>query len=385
VNIERRFKFFLTDFPFESLKIERELLERRKLGNRVELIQGWCETPEEVIAAAGNPDVLLVHHTSITREVIEAMPGLKVIGRYGTGYDVVDLEAANENGIYLVNAPDYCVEEVSTHVIGLLISLVRKIGYLHNFIVDEKWENEDDFLRAGRISRLRGKKLGLIGFGRIGQRVAFKAQAFGLKILVYTRGFAEDPGADSGGEFDRKVIEHDRQGIDYDRRVIELDIEGVECDRRGIKYDKLGVEYVGLEELLGKSDFVSLHLPLTAETEYLLGKREFSLMKSEALLINTSRGRIIREEELASALEEGLIAGAALDVFAHEPLERGHPLLKFDNRKVVLTPHSAFYSEESEMEVRKKVLAAALELLQGRKPDNLVNQEIWQDSSDKRN
>lgn len=408
---ELRFKIFLTDFPFESLGIERELLERRKLENKVELAQAWCETPEEVIAAAGNPDVLLVHHAPITREVIEAMPGLKVIGRYGTGYDVVDLEAANENGVYLVNAPDYCVEEVSTHVIGLLISLVRKIGYLHNFIMDEKWENEDDFLRAGRISRLKGKKLGLIGFGRIGQRVAFKAQAFGLKILVYTKGFAEDPGADSGGEFDRRGIGHDKEGIKYDReeikqdrRVIGHDREGikydrpgVECDREVIEHnrrvieydrpevecDRLGVEYAGLEELLEKSDFVSLHLPLTAETEYLLGEREFSLMKSEALLINTSRGRIIREEELAAALEKGLIAGAALDVFAHEPLGRGHPLLNLDSRKVVFTPHSAFYSEESEMEVRKEVLAAALELLQGRKPDNLVNQEIWQDREDR--
>jgi len=327
---EQKYKFFLTDFPFEKLDIERKVLEER--GFRAEFDQSWCETPEEVIASAGNPEVLLVHHAPITREVIEALPGLKVIGRYGTGYDVVDVEAAGEMGVYVVNAPDYCVEEVSTHVIGLLISLVRKIGYLHNFIMTEKWESEEDFRRAGRISRLKGKRLGLIGFGRIGQRVAVKARALGLEVVVYKR-----------------------------RRNQELALD-------------FGIEYAGLEELLRKSDYVSLHVPLNAETEYLLGEREFSLMKPGALLVNTSRGRIIREEDLVAALKEEEIAGAALDVFASEPLEKGHPLLGFDGKKMVLTPHSAFYSQEAEVEVRRSVLEAAIELLLGRKPDNLVNQ-----------
>lgn len=334
---EKKFKIFLTDFPFESLEVEREVLEQQGFNFKAELAQDWCETPDEVIAAAGNSDVLLVHHAPITREVIEALSGLKVIGRYGTGYDVVDVEAASERGIYLVNAPDYCVEEVSTHVIGFLIALVRKIGYLHNFIMAEKWESEEDFRRAGRISRLKGKRLGLIGFGRIGQRVAGKARALGLEVLVYKR---------------------------RSNKKLPADFE---------------IKYVGLEELLKKSDFVSLHVPLNAETENLLAEREFSLMKPEALLINTSRGRVLREDDLVTALKNGEIAGAALDVFAGEPLEKGHPLFGFDGRKVVLTPHSAFYSEEAEIDVRRRVLTAAVELLQGRKPDNLVNQEIWQD------
>ncbi|MCA6214132.1 MULTISPECIES: C-terminal binding protein [Thermococcus] len=321
-----KFKVVVTDYEYESLENEKRELE--KVGAELVAVQLRYAQPEEIIKVCKDADGLIVQYAKITREVIEGLEKCKVIARYGIGVDNVDVKAATEKGIFVVNVPDYCIEEVSDHTIALLLASIRKINLYDKSVKSGTWD-----YKIGRpMYRIKGKTLGLIGFGKLARRVAEKMKPFRVEIIAY------DPYVSP------KVAE------------------------------KYGIKLVDFDELLKNSDFISIHVPLTEETYHLLSDREFELMKDGVIIVNTARGPIIDEKALVKALESGKIAYAGLDVTEVEPIPSDSPLLKFDN--VIITPHVAWYSEESQAELQTKAARGVAEVLSGKIPTYLVNPEV---------
>lgn len=287
-------------------------------------------TEERLIDMARDADGVLVISAEVTARVLAALPRLRVVGRYGIGVDNVDVEAATRLGIAVVNLPGYCAREVADHTMAMVLAFSRKLPYLHGLMRDGVWGRA----KASPLPALYSQTLGLIAFGEIGREVALRARAFGLTVL------AHDPYVD---------------------------------EATAAKY---GVTMVDLEELLARSDFVSVHAPLNSRTRHMLSEREFRLMKPTAFLINTARGPVVDEGALAAALQRGWIAGAGLDVFEREPIDPTSPLLKLDN--VLLTPHTAGLSDESQRESRRRVSRAVADILSGRWPEGreLYNSEV---------
>jgi D-3-phosphoglycerate dehydrogenase len=269
-------------------------------------------TEDEVIRMAADADAILVVRASITARVMDALPRLRVIGRYGVGVDNIDVEAARERGIGVVNAPGFCAREVADHTMMLLLACSRRLGFLEACRRAGRWARDD----AGPIRALFSQTVGLIGFGQIGRQVARRAQAFDLEVLVH------DP---------------------------------------MVGADEPGVRVVPLDELLASSDFVSLHLPLTAESHHLIGARELARMRPTAFIINTSLGPLIDETALITALQEKRLAGAGLDVFEAEPLPLSSPLR--ENENVVITPHVGGLSNEGQELGRHMVAGGVAEIL----------------------
>lgn len=262
---------------------------------------------EELIDCIANYDVLIVRSaTKVTREVIEAGDKLKLIVRAGVGMDNIDLKAAKARNVKVLNTPEAPTVSVAELVLGLMLTWARRISQADASMKRGKWEKSK---LAG--TELRGKTLGIIGTGRVGRAVAYRAGAFEMKLLAYD--------VEMNHEFAKKA----------------------------------GVQYVDLETLLQESDYVTLHVPLMPQTEYMIGEREFGLMKPTAVLVNTARGEIVDEAALTKALKEKKIAGACLDVYEREPPE-GSPLLELPN--VILTPHLGASSKEAQREAA--VLAA---------------------------
>lgn len=317
-------KVVVTDYEYNTLKYEEEVLA--KIG--ATLVPAQCKTEEELIEACKDADGILNQYAQLTPRVIKSLEKCKVIGRYGVGVNTVDLDAATEKGICVVNVPDYCMDEVSDHAMALILACARKVVLMNNEVKKGNW----DYKVSIPITRIRGQRLGLISFGRIAQTLAKKAQAFGLELLVY------DP-------------------------YVPQEVAG-----------KNNVKLVSLEELLKESDFVSVHAPLTPETEHLLGEKEFQMMKKSAYVINTGRGPVIDEKALIKALQQGWIAGAGLDVLEVEPPAADNPLLTMDN--VVVTPHVAWYSEQASIELKTKAAKGVAEVLEGYFPKNLVNKAV---------
>jgi len=317
----RKPKIVITDCDHPSVEIERTILCETDQG----LILANCNTEDEVIEAANDADGIINQYAPITKRVIESLKRCKVIARYGVGVDNIDVEAATEHKIIVANVPDYCVDEVSTHAIALMLACARGITLLDRKIRDKKW----DFTLAKPLFRTQGKTLGLFGLGRIGSKVAQKALGFGLKVIAY------DP---------------------YVSKV------------------NIGVKLVEFSQLLSDSDFISIHAPLTDETRNSFGENELKIMKKTAYLINTARGRIIDEKALYQALKEKWIAGAALDVMEKEPPNWKSPLLKLDN--LIMTPHISFYSEESYVELKTKVAESVRSVLKGELPRAMVNPKV---------
>ncbi|SHE75671.1 D-3-phosphoglycerate dehydrogenase [Caldanaerobius fijiensis DSM 17918] len=317
-------KVVVTDYEYADLRYEEEVL--KKAG--IKLIPAQCRTEDELISACKDADGLLNQYAQITRRVIEALVKCRVIGRYGVGVNTIDMEAATDKGICVVNVPDYCVDEVSDHALALLLACARKVVLLNNSVKNGRW----DYKISKPINRSRGKVLGIVGFGRIPRALAQKAKAIGFSLLV------------------------------YDPYITSTDAEAY------------GAKLVELEELMAKSDFVSVHAPLTKQTYHMIGEKELSLMKPSAFIINTARGPVIDEEALIKVLKEGRIAGAGLDVLEEEPTPRDNPLLTMDN--VIITPHVAWYSEEAEVELRTKAAQGVVDVLLGYWPKYLVNKDV---------
>ena len=294
----------------------------------VDLVLTQSRTPAELVANAAGADGILVQYAPITAAVMDALPDLRAIGRYGVGVDSVDVAAATARGIAVCNVPDYGTESVSDHAIGLTLAVARGIPRL------------DRGLRAGAFDlpavrplfQTRDRVFGVIGLGLIGTATARKAAGLGYEVIGYD--IAAEPGA----------------------RTFH------------------GFTSVGLDELLDRSQVVSLHTPLTPLTRGMIGAGELARMRPDAILVNTSRGGVVDTAALVEALRTGSILGAAIDVHETEPLPAGHPLTTFDS--VVLTPHLAWYTEESYDELKRRSVANVVEVCAGRAPRNIVNPEV---------
>jgi D-3-phosphoglycerate dehydrogenase / 2-oxoglutarate reductase len=318
------FMVAVTDYVFPSLDPERAVLE--PLG--VELRSQQCRSDDEIIALARDADGVLNCYAKMTAPVIEKLKRCKIIARYGIGVDNVDLAAASKAKILVTNVPDYCIDEVSDHALALLLALARRIAVADAAVKAGAWE----VVAHAGIRRLRGQTLGLLGFGKIAKALASKVQPLGMKVLVY------DPYVDPA-----LIAQHGAEGVSLDR-------------------------------LLAEADAVSVHVPLSAETTNLIGRRELALMKSAAFIINTSRGGIVDEQALAAALKEGGLSGAALDVLSIEPAAADHPLRQAPN--IILTPHLGFYSRESVIELQTKAAEEVARALKGEPPRSPVNPEV---------
>jgi D-3-phosphoglycerate dehydrogenase / 2-oxoglutarate reductase len=314
----------ITDYVFPSLEPERAVLE--PLG--VELRPNQCRSEDEVIALAQEADAVLNCYAKITARVIEALTRCRIIARYGIGVDNVDLAAATKSRIVVTNVPDYCIDEVSDHALALLLALARRISAADALVKVGAW----DVVAHEGIRRLRGQTLGLLGFGKIGKALAAKARSLGMRVIAY------DP---------------------------YLGPEVISAN---------GAEATSLDGLLAEADAISIHVPLSTETRNLIGDRELARMKPTAFIINTSRGGIVDEEALASALRKGRLGGAALDVLSVEPPPPDHPLRQTPN--IILTPHLAFYSRESVIELQTKAAEEVARVLKGERPRSPVNPEV---------
>jgi D-3-phosphoglycerate dehydrogenase len=316
-------KVVLTDYVWESLEVERQILSG--LGDLVPL---KTKHPDEFIAEARDCDALLNTYAGpITAEVMAGMPKCRIIARYGIGVDTIDLDAATRAGIIVTNNPTYCIDEVAEHTLSLVLACARKVARYDRLVRGGRWE-----VPPGKpIFRLSGRTLGLVGFGNIARQVAVRAAAFGMTVL-----FA-DP-------FVREGQFH------APGRKVEL------------------------SELLRESDFVSLHPPLTRETRKMIDDDALALMKPTAFLVNCSRGPVVDTDALVRALDAGTIAGCALDTIDPEPLPDAHALRGRDN--VVITPHTAWYSEQSMVGLQAGAPNEVRRVLLGEWPVNVVNRDV---------
>lgn len=315
-------KVLITDYAWPSLDIEQAVLG----AAGAELLAAETGAEDELAALAGDCDAILTCWKHVTPAVLDAAPRCVVVGRYGVGLDNIAVDRATELGIVVANVPDFCVDEVSEHAMALVLALGRRIVAFALQTREGGWDNAGE----GVLHRLRGQTLGLLGCGRIGAATGEKARAFGMRVLAHTR---------SGGPYPH------------------------------------GIEAAGsLERLLEESDAVSIHMPLTSESEALIGEAELRRMKDTAVLVNTSRGAIVDQEALARALEERWIAGAGLDVLAEEPPDPGERLLRLDN--AIVTPHASFYSAESTAELQRRAAENVAAVLRGEVPDTVVNREV---------
>jgi D-3-phosphoglycerate dehydrogenase len=312
----------VADSVFPNLDPAREVLSR--VGARVLLAD--APTPEAILQAARNADALLVTYAKVTADMIGQMTHCRIIARFGIGVDNVDLPAATKADIVVTRVPDYCIDEVSDHTMALLLALARKIPLANSGAHAGRW----DLSAVVPLYRLRGTTLGSVGFGRIPQLLVPKAKAFGLKVISY------DP-----------LVSRETM-------------------------DRAGVDKVDFPELIRVSDYVSIHAPLVPETNRLFDSGVFRSMKPTAHLINTARGAIVDEAALAQALDDGQLAGAALDVLAQEP-PSASPL--FGRENVILTPHMSFYSVESLVDLQCKAAEEVVRVLTGQLPRYPVNPE----------
>lgn len=315
------FKVVVVDTKFPSYDRERAILE--PLGAVVETHH--CRTPAEVLEVAAQADILLVSAVPIDATTITGLKRCRGIIRYGVGYDIVDVAAATASGIPVVNVPDYCTEEVADHTLALILASIRKLPQVARSISQGLW----GAVAARPVHAPRGRKLGLLGVGRIGGAVVQRARPFGFAIQA-----------------------HDPYLSDDDFR-------------------ELGITSVSFNDLLASSDVLSVHLPMTKETRHVIGTSSLARMKPEAFLINVSRGGLVDESALIDALDNGRIAGAALDVFEREPLEVNSPLLSVEN--LIVTSHCAWYSEDALARLQEFAAFEAARLLRGESPKHAVN------------
>lgn len=310
-------KVIVTDDKTTDLAAKREVLE--DIGADVVAVE--AKTVDRLLDVAEDATAVIPDaNTPITRRLIEGIDTLEVVGRAGIGVDNIDLQAAENNDVTVVNVPAYCLDEVTTHALGLALACLRRIPTFDRSVKSGTW----DWSVGQPIPRLAGSTFGLIAFGKIARRLAKKLQGFDIDVISY----------------DPYVPEY---------RMADLDVEKVSFD-----------------DLLTRSDIVSIHAPLTDETRCMVDSDAFAAMKDEAVLVNTARGPIVDETVLRDALIDGEIAAAGLDVMEKEP-PTDSPLLDRDN--VILTPHVAWYSEASREELSRSVAEDVARVLQGEEPE----------------
>jgi len=299
--------------------------EMKRLGN----LSVYDRTPvEQIYERAKDATVVLTNKTPISAQVIDQIPSLKYIGVLATGYNVVDVDAARQKGILVTNVPGYGTKSVVQLTFALLLELCHHVQLHSDAVMEGKWTRAADWCFWDYpLIELAGKTLGIIGFGAIGQQVADVATAF-----------------------DMKVIAHSRTRTDQSHRK--------------------NFQWTSLEEVLRSSDVISIHAPLTADTKGLINKESLSKMKSSVFLLNTSRGPIIVDQDLADALNQNVIAGAGIDVLSVEPPPEGNPLFKAKN--CLITPHIAWATKEARTRLMNSVVDNVSAFISG-KPINVVN------------
>ncbi len=298
-----------------------------KLGNPI-IYDRTPYSDDEIVEAIDDATILLTNKTPLSRKVLEKVPSVKYIGLLATGYNVVDVVAAKELGITVTNVPSYGTTAVAQMTLALLLEMCHNAGHHSRAVKQGKWTKSKDFCFWDfPLIELEGKTLGIIGFGRIGRATAKMARAFGMDIVAFNNS---------------------------KRPELETNI----CS------------YVGLDELLSKSDVISLHCPLTNETAGIINEKNISKMKDGVMIINTSRGPLIVERDLKNALNNGKVAAAAVDVVSVEPIEKENDLLKADN--CIITPHIAWAPKESRTRLLNTAIGNLDAFLKG-SPINVVN------------
>ncbi len=311
----------VTDHVFDGIEIERSVLA--PLG--ADVVVAPAADEDTLTDLARGADALLVCYAKVTRAVVDAAAegGVRIISRYGVGYDNVDVDAASASGILVTNVPDYCLDEVADHTFALLLSAARGVVRAATTLREGGWAVPQEGIHS-----LRGRQLTLVGIGRIGSKTAERALAFGLRVVA------------------------------YDPYITEAPIAGIELSG-------------SLEEALREADFVSLHAPMTPENRHLIGEETIAQMSRAPVLINTSRGGLVDLAAATAALESGRLAGVALDVTEPEPLPEDHPLRR--HPRAIVTPHMAFYSVEAQDELQRRAAEEVARALTGEAPRSPVN------------
>ena len=319
-------------FALPTTEYEQQVLS--KIGATMAVASfrhGRC-TEEEVFSVSCDADAVITVFEPFTRGVIERLGKCRVITNIGVGYQNIDVEAATEHGVCVANNPEYCLEEVSDHAMALLLSLARKVRILDTTVRAGKTEYTEVAEARGQVFRLRGQTVGLVGLGKIPRTLVPKARGFGFRIIAY------DP---------------------YVPSEVAKEIE---------------VELVDFDRLLEESDYISIHAALTSQNRGIFGLEQFRKMKPTAYLINTARGALVDSDALYTALSEGLIAGAGLDVTEPEPINPDNPLLKLEN--IIFTGHSGYFSETSVILQRKWPIDEIARVLSGKWPRALLNPQV---------
>jgi D-3-phosphoglycerate dehydrogenase / 2-oxoglutarate reductase len=299
----------IADCDHGSIDPERELLEAAGVELR--------------LGPSTDADVLIVQYATVDGALLDRMPRVRAVIRYGVGVDTIDVDAATARGVWVVNVPDYGTEEVADHAVALMLSLLRGVGLLDRSVREGAWDHR----AAGELRRLSALTLGVVGHGRIGAAAAGRAIVHGMRVGAHdVRADAVRPPA----------------------------------------------ERASFDALLEGSDVISLHVPLTADTHHLIGAAAIARMRAGAFLVNTSRGGVIDGAAVLEALDAGPLAGAALDVFEAEPPQGAERELARHPR-VIATPHAAWWSRESELQLKREVAREALRVLEGRRPRSPVN------------
>jgi D-3-phosphoglycerate dehydrogenase len=293
-------------------------------------LRGPCATPAEVLEAVREADVALCMREPYREEVFAGAPRLRCVIRYGVGVDTIDLDAATRHGVVVGHLPDFCTREVANHALALLLNCAKKIPQLDRTLRDTGWGAARAMLQP--MGPIHGQTVGLVAFGRIARSLAQRLHALEMHVIAYDPYLADDV------------------------------------------FAQAGVESVSLEALAQRADYVSSHLPLTAETRGMLDARFFEQMKLSAYFVNTSRGAVVVERDLIAALREGRIAGAGLDVFQDEPIGPDHAFCHMEN--VVLTPHSASYADATMETRRRRIGRDALAVARGGLPQFVANPEV---------
>ncbi|MBK65449.1 MAG: hydroxyacid dehydrogenase [Chloroflexi bacterium] len=313
-------KVVISDYVWPNIDIETNFFKDKNINLVVS--KNKSDLKEQITDADG----LLFCFETIDEEILKLGKKLKVAQRYGIGVDNIDIDVATQLGIVVANIPDYCIDEVSDHAISMILSLNRVLHRDSDLVKAGKW---NEVKKDKRVYRLSEATLGLLGYGRIGKRISQKALSFGLNVIA------------------------------YDPYIKQEDVDGVKI------YD--------LNQVLSKSDIISLHLPLTKETHHIINYEQFNFMKDNSILINVSRGGLINEEALIKNLSNGKIRGVGLDVI-ESTIDKSNKLFDFDN--VIITPHTAFFSQESSEELQLRSSEQLYNTLIGIKPKFLINPDV---------
>ena len=328
-------KVVITDSDVSDADVEESILKEigaKVIKHQLEPTDNARDYEDKTIALIEDADAAMIVNAPMSARVLSSSKILKLIVRYGVGYDNIDVEAATENGIIACNVPDFMTFEVSDHTIMFVLALCKSLPWYHNMVVNRNWKSAFDWIDRYPMTKVDGKTVGVIGLGNIGSQVARKLSVFNVRILG-----------------------HDPFLSDNEIKV-------------------RGAEPADLETILKEADIITLHTPLTETSRHMIGANELAKMKRTAMLINTSRGGLVDQNALYDALKTKRIRGAALDVFEREPVDRNDPILELDN--VILTPHVAGLNHQALADLRTLASREVLRVLQGKRPLHPLNPEV---------